>query len=221
MKNKENGRSMVEMLGVLAIIGVLSAGALVGYSKAMRQHKLNKHTDEISYLLQIAIYNNMYLKNASVSLIPELSALGAFSSNITLSDDGAHFYDSLQNLTWFEHNPSTGSTAFCVKLPNSDFRTNICRNYINIFKSFADEIDAVYTMKAFSENENGHNRMRNVYTGKNCADNKCLKTMTNSDIINLCQNCEDGSFCALYAVWDFPSENLNYLISSDGVPYHQ
>ena len=29
------GRSMVEMLGVLAIIGVLSVGAIAGYSKAM------------------------------------------------------------------------------------------------------------------------------------------------------------------------------------------
>ena len=31
MKNNQSGRSMVEMLGVLAIIGVLSAGGLAGY----------------------------------------------------------------------------------------------------------------------------------------------------------------------------------------------
>ena len=35
--NKESGRSMVEMLGVLAIIGVLSVGAIAGYSKAMEE----------------------------------------------------------------------------------------------------------------------------------------------------------------------------------------
>ena len=29
----ENGRSMVEMLGVLAIIGVLSVGGIAGYSR--------------------------------------------------------------------------------------------------------------------------------------------------------------------------------------------
>ena len=39
---KEQGRSMVEMLGVLAIIGVLSVGAIAGYSKAMFKYKLNK-----------------------------------------------------------------------------------------------------------------------------------------------------------------------------------
>ncbi|MBR2300010.1 MAG: hypothetical protein IJ870_05510 [Alphaproteobacteria bacterium] len=41
---------MVEMLGVLAIIGVLSAGALAGYSKAMEKHKTNKLQDEIQMI---------------------------------------------------------------------------------------------------------------------------------------------------------------------------
>ena len=35
------GRSMVEMLGVLAVIGVLSIGGLAGYSKAMTYHRAN------------------------------------------------------------------------------------------------------------------------------------------------------------------------------------
>ena len=39
---------MVEMLGVLAIIGVLSIGGIAGYSKAMEKHKLNKTIDEIN-----------------------------------------------------------------------------------------------------------------------------------------------------------------------------
>lgn len=41
MKN-ESGRSMIEMLGVLAIIGVLSVGGIAGYSKAMEKIKTNK-----------------------------------------------------------------------------------------------------------------------------------------------------------------------------------
>lgn len=47
----ENGRSMVEMLGVLAIIGVLSVGAISGYSKAMFKYKLNKDTEQTSQIL--------------------------------------------------------------------------------------------------------------------------------------------------------------------------
>lgn len=36
----QSGRSMVEMLGVLAIIGVLSIGGIAGYSRAMIKFKV-------------------------------------------------------------------------------------------------------------------------------------------------------------------------------------
>ena len=51
MKN-ESGRSMVEMLGVLAIIGILSAGALKGYSDAMFKYKMNQTIDITTKMLQ-------------------------------------------------------------------------------------------------------------------------------------------------------------------------
>ena len=52
MRNfNEQGRSMVEMLGVLAIIGVLSVGGIAGYSKAMNKYKINKTTDQVSMLV--------------------------------------------------------------------------------------------------------------------------------------------------------------------------
>lgn len=54
MKNCEHGRSMIEMLGVLAIIGVLSGAGLAGYSKAMEQHKINKTVDQMAQII-----NNM------------------------------------------------------------------------------------------------------------------------------------------------------------------
>ena len=42
MRFNEQGRSMIEMLGVLAIVGVLSVGGIAGYSKAMNKFKTNK-----------------------------------------------------------------------------------------------------------------------------------------------------------------------------------
>ena len=45
------GRSMIEMLGVLAIIGVLSVGGIAGYSKAMEKFKVNKAVSEYSYII--------------------------------------------------------------------------------------------------------------------------------------------------------------------------
>ena len=38
----QKGRSMIEMLGVLAIIGVLSVGGLAGYTRAMRSYRTNE-----------------------------------------------------------------------------------------------------------------------------------------------------------------------------------
>lgn len=51
MKNNESGRSMIEMLGVLAIIGVLSVGGLAGYSKAMGKYKVNKTIDQVTQIV--------------------------------------------------------------------------------------------------------------------------------------------------------------------------
>ena len=51
LNKTQSGRSMVEMLGVLAIIGVLSVGGIAGYSKAMNKYKISKTTDQVSMLI--------------------------------------------------------------------------------------------------------------------------------------------------------------------------
>ena len=51
IKTNETGRSMIEMLGVLAIIGVLSVGGIAGYSKDMNKFKTNKVADNVSMIV--------------------------------------------------------------------------------------------------------------------------------------------------------------------------
>ena len=46
----QKGRSMVEMLGVLAVVGVLSVGAIAGYNYAMRSHRANEMINAVSTL---------------------------------------------------------------------------------------------------------------------------------------------------------------------------
>ncbi len=51
MKNKitkENGRSMVEMLGVLAIAGIITLGGLAGYRMAMKKIRANSISELIA-----------------------------------------------------------------------------------------------------------------------------------------------------------------------------
>lgn len=57
MKQNETGRSMVEMLGVLAIIGVLSIGGIAGYTMAMNRYRANEIIDVASKLSVVAQTN--------------------------------------------------------------------------------------------------------------------------------------------------------------------
>ena len=50
-KNFENGRSMVEMLGVLAVMGVLSVGGVAMYTSAMNKHQANELMNAVSMRL--------------------------------------------------------------------------------------------------------------------------------------------------------------------------
>ena len=51
---KQSGRSMIEMLGVLAIIGILSVGGIVGYTKAVEKHKIDQTMQQMNIIV-----NNM------------------------------------------------------------------------------------------------------------------------------------------------------------------
>ena len=48
MKQFESGRSMVEMLGTLAIIGVLSIGGIAGYKYGMDKYRANETINELT-----------------------------------------------------------------------------------------------------------------------------------------------------------------------------
>lgn len=50
MQNSQTGRSMMEMLGVLSIIGLLSVGGLAGYSKMMMQYRINTCMQQINII---------------------------------------------------------------------------------------------------------------------------------------------------------------------------
>ena len=72
-KKLESGRSMIEMLGVLAIIGVLSVGGIAGYSKAMNKFKTNKVADNVSML--VANIKTMYAQQNSYNGLDNVSAV--------------------------------------------------------------------------------------------------------------------------------------------------
>ncbi len=62
----ESGRSMVEMLGVLAIIGVLSVGGIAGYTTAMNSHRANEAIQNATRLA--VLLSSKRLLNSSTTL---------------------------------------------------------------------------------------------------------------------------------------------------------
>lgn len=47
-KHNQSGRGMIEILGTLAIIGVISVGGLLGYSYGMDRYRANQAINDIS-----------------------------------------------------------------------------------------------------------------------------------------------------------------------------
>ncbi len=87
MRNSEYGRSMVEILGVLAVMGVLSVGGIAGYTTAMLKYKVNEILSGVrERALAISAYQgfgrgeatdllgykNQLLKGHTVSLYPKI-----------------------------------------------------------------------------------------------------------------------------------------------------
>jgi type II secretory pathway pseudopilin PulG len=92
--SEQTGRSMIEMLGVLAIIGVLSVGGIAGYSKAMAKYKQNKIGDQVSML--ITNIRTIYGNSSDYSGLSTASAIavGAVDPEME-NDDGetiSHVY---------------------------------------------------------------------------------------------------------------------------------
>ena len=61
-RNAQSGRSMVEMLGVLAIIGVLSVGAIGGYSYGMDKYRANQTINDIMLMGVLTMKINVQAK---------------------------------------------------------------------------------------------------------------------------------------------------------------
>ena len=87
-RKNETGRSMVEMLGVLSIIGVLSVGGISAYSTAMEKHKANEALHKASMMATTVSAYAMTNDGKLPSTITDFANSGYAT---TLSDNGTQF----------------------------------------------------------------------------------------------------------------------------------
>lgn len=205
MKFNELGRSMVEMLGVLAIIGVLSVGAIAGYSKAMMKYKLNKQTEQVNTLISnMIIYKNdfRYQNGDITQLVPYYKKLNIIPEEM-IKGDGDYIYDVFNtrvNVVYNNQTPNVPGakpndfTTLSFLLPESSVNSQICYNIVTAAKEFHQDLYLIETYVGASAS----------YTGMHYGDSyckqqndPCIKDLSITDMEQLCNVCQDKIPCTL------------------------
>ena len=205
--NIENvGRSMVEMLGVLAIIGVLSVGAIAGYSKAMMKYKLNKQAEQISWLLN-ALYRYKDLLGQDTkpaSFVPYLKKLGEIPQEM-FKDNSINLYDAFGLRYGIYTNaclPTCNYANLMINITDTYQNFDICNNIIETSKAFAEQLDHINFWQ--TKNDDTYTPLY-IWGNKRCYNNsQCLKNLNKNDIYTICQLCADKKGCSF---------NIQYTIA--------
>ena len=209
------GRSMVEMLGVLAIIGVLSVGAIAGYSKAMMKYKLNQHAQAVNMLI-----NNVLQLKGQLQYEPNKTTFyGSLLHKMNLLPDGITYENnSTLRDSWFKNkiniyynnNKWTASDgtetqnnfgAIGFHFAPSSGGAEICRNIVIAAKENAANLWELETANFDSDDYSSGKYIGHLYGDSYCnASRPCLRDLDLTKIQNLCNAC-DGTACVLYALW--------------------
>ncbi len=122
---EQSGRSMIEMLGVLAIVGILMAGGIAGYNSAMQSRKVNAFVQKVQY---IAHETRFALKGKYQDLtnIDQLVDAEVISANDKVDPFGGNFVvkkSSILGDNYFViiHDGTQIPVEACVKLLRTDW----------------------------------------------------------------------------------------------------
>ena len=131
---------MVEMLGVLAIIGILSVGSIAGYSNALEKIKSNKRKEQYNQIFyQIELLRDHIIKSTS-NLNP------AAIWNKTNSIPAGLYYSTTGHLSTKPGNTnSNGALFFRINLGNSQGTLEM-DFYVD--SNFMNGNDAIYTLES-------------------------------------------------------------------------
>ena len=202
------GRSMVEMLGVLAISGVLSVGALSGYSKAMMKYKLNKQAEQLSWLFNIIYqYKGQFVFDKKTSMIPLFTKLNLIDQNMIRADKKETIYDSFDNAIGIGNNngPKFNEIVLNMGLPKSSSnRLAICQNVFNIAKAHSQYL--LYIRTDNRESQSKPVNTSDMYYGDSFCQSRgngvnCIRYATLENIYNVCQNCDEMPICYFSITW--------------------
>ncbi len=202
------GRSMVEMLGVLAIIGVLSVGAIAGYSKAMLKYKLNQHAQAVNILINnVFSIQDKLPRNATgitdyATLLNKLNLLpdGIIQANSNYLLD-KHFNNSIR-VFYEAGNPGMAGILFWIGNAGSDYTLEACYNILKVAKENAANLYFVRTYKIYpDDSEHLSANLYTFYGDGYCTENRiCLRNLNINKLEQACQSCNGGE-CSVGILW--------------------
>ena len=192
------GRSMIEMLGVLAIVGVLTVGGIAGYSKAMEQYKLNKVLNQYSHLLQGLIEYGGKMRNSGnddVQLGDAVNAIGLIPSTWHYRNDSGlqNFQDDIGNIVHIVSREGYLVFNLSLRAKDAQFSSKTCVNFFQyIFQPLHSTFKRIVMFDMNSVNPNQW-----YYGDSLCSNYHCLNNMTLSAMHNACGYCaeREGSGC--------------------------
>ncbi len=197
----ENGRSMVEMLGVLAIIGVLSVGAISGYSKAMMKYKLNKQTEQIGSILD---YVNIHLDDfkRSKTTIPA-GMISLFKKLNIIPQEMIHnnrddvIFDAFgSSIDLLNYTIGDGKYYFEFRLYINKGQKESCMNLFTIAKAKREQL---WRTKFVTTKGETSSETNSAWGDNYCyAGTKCLKDLSLTEMEDYCNVCEDKDTCIFY-----------------------
>ena len=209
------GRSMIEMLGVLAIIGVLSVGGIAGYSKAMEKFKLNKALDEYSFMIfgLLEHFDDIrkigHISSGDTGLAELMQAIRIVPTNWK-QIDASRFADSIGNyINVFYRMKDGDGERLIIDMwlggiqQNTDgtnasgaFSNNLCVSlYQNLVQPLHKTLQYAGNYRAGSDGQHFTPFWGDAY----CQNGRtCLSRMKISDFYNACNSCQKGSeICTL------------------------
>ncbi len=205
----ENGRSMVEMLGVLAIVGVLSVGTIAGYSKAMMKYRLNQYSQAISMLVNnvLSIKEQLQHKpDTSTYFNTLLYKLNLVPDGIIYNENSIYLHDRWFNnsiLVVYNNSKYTGANGntynFDMGFIRFDFSrasqqgSEVCHTAITAIKENAGNIEYLQLLQ-YSDSDN-----TSEYSDQILA--KELQLITLNRIDQLCNQCTNYETCGLLVAW--------------------
>ena len=189
---------MIEMLGVLAIIGVLTVGSITGYSRAMRRHLLNKQREQYSYILSAAETHRDMLDispNSTLpfNLKPIFETFGWIPEEM-IKDNSGYIYDVFKN-SMYLYSSLQNYIGLSIHLAKDNPHEQ-CVNLYQVIKPY-------HSFLWITEVETNSSSFANKYYGdKYCGGSlKCIRELTPAKISELCRLCDGENSCKFYILW--------------------